>query len=457
MFRVGYLRPDRYNWLLGKGEGGTPIDTYRILMVAPTSFFADYGCHVRILEEIRALQGRGHTVRVATYHNGDEVDGVDIRRTVGLPWRTRLMVGSSRHKVYLDAVLFFEVLKQAFRFKPDIIHAHLHEGALIASVVGRIIRRPVVFDYQGSLTEEMLDHRFIRPGGLRERVMRRVEQVIDYLPSVITPSGTAARDHLIAKGIASERIVLLSDAVDTATFNPELHGPDRERTRARLGIPGNARVVMYLGLLAEYQGTSLLLDAADNLLDSNPDLYFVIAGYPGVDHYARKSSTLKHADRILFPGRIAYRDAPQLLAAGDVAVAPKLSKTEGNGKIFNYMALGLPVVAIDSEPNQLILGGLGHLIPPHDPAAFARGIQAALDDTLATRSALRERIVKHYSWNERVHLLESIYDRVSGREIRVALQVPSDGQRPRSQIAPDMIVIERQKSRHATARDHTAT
>ena len=29
--------------------------SYRVLMIAPTSFFADYGCHVRILEEARSL------------------------------------------------------------------------------------------------------------------------------------------------------------------------------------------------------------------------------------------------------------------------------------------------------------------------------------------------------------------------------------------------------------------
>jgi hypothetical protein len=95
-------------------------------MIAPTSFFADYGCHVRILEEVRALQRRGHRVRLCTYHNGEDIPGIDIRRTVDIPWRKRPVVGSSRHKMYLDVGLFFEVLRQAVAFRPDIIHAHLH-------------------------------------------------------------------------------------------------------------------------------------------------------------------------------------------------------------------------------------------------------------------------------------------------------------------------------------------
>ena len=31
----------------------------RVLMVAPTPFFGDRGCHIRILEEIRAIRGLG--------------------------------------------------------------------------------------------------------------------------------------------------------------------------------------------------------------------------------------------------------------------------------------------------------------------------------------------------------------------------------------------------------------
>ena len=35
----------------------------RILMIAPTSFFSDYGGHIRILEETYTLQDMGHKSR----------------------------------------------------------------------------------------------------------------------------------------------------------------------------------------------------------------------------------------------------------------------------------------------------------------------------------------------------------------------------------------------------------
>jgi len=38
-------------------------------MIAPTSFFADYGCHVRILEEALIVQKMGNEITVCAYRS----------------------------------------------------------------------------------------------------------------------------------------------------------------------------------------------------------------------------------------------------------------------------------------------------------------------------------------------------------------------------------------------------
>src|ERR671929_192184 len=61
---------------------------YRILSIAPSSFFADYGCHVRIYQEARALGRLGHEVTICTYHNGRNpppAPGVRIARMPRVP------------------------------------------------------------------------------------------------------------------------------------------------------------------------------------------------------------------------------------------------------------------------------------------------------------------------------------------------------------------------------------
>src|SRR5512135_2046482 len=115
-----------------------PARHYRVLMIAPTSFFADYGCHVRILEEAQILQKLGQQVTIVTYHNGGPVPGLDIKRGLPVPWRRNYEVGSSRHKIGLDALLALKAFGLMATGRFDIIHAHLHEGALIGVVLGRL-------------------------------------------------------------------------------------------------------------------------------------------------------------------------------------------------------------------------------------------------------------------------------------------------------------------------------
>ena len=87
-----------------------PERTYRVLMIAPTSFFLDYGCHVRIVEEARVLQQLGQRVTIVTYANGRDLPDLDIRRTLPIPWRQHYEVGSSRHKIGFDALLGIKTL-----------------------------------------------------------------------------------------------------------------------------------------------------------------------------------------------------------------------------------------------------------------------------------------------------------------------------------------------------------
>ena len=378
-------------------------------MIAPTSFFADYGCHVRILEEVEALQSRGHTVRVCTYHHGTTPAGVRVHRSVGIPWLKRTEVGSSRHKAYLDVALTVTTLRRAITFRPDIIHGHLHEGALIGGVAARLLRKPLILDYQGSLTEEMIDHQFVRTGGLSERFFRAVERGIERLPDTIVPSGAAATSWLRARYGEQRHIQPLADGVDTCRFDPDQRAAARRSTRERLGIPADATVIGYLGLLATYQGISSILEAAAMLRKSRPELWFVVAGYPAVERYAGMAARLGIADRVLFPGRIPYVDAPDLLSAFDVGLAPKQSTTENNGKLLNYLAMGLPCVATDTVTNRAILGDLGHLFPAGDAVGMADAICNALDETPEQRAKARQRAIGTFSWETRVLELEAIY------------------------------------------------
>ncbi len=413
---------------------------YNILMIAPTSFFGDYGCHVRILEEARVLKKRGQRVTIVTYYKGRNLAELDIVRTRPTPWHADYEVGSSRHKIVFDALLLWTALKTALRLKPDIIHAHLHEGALIGRAVSAVTGAPLVFDYQGSLTAEMLDHHFVRPGGKREWFWRTLERTIDRLPRAILTSSRHSANLLRAElGAQADRAVALPDSVDTDFFRPrtDLDQADIAALKAQWSIPPDRLVLAYLGLLAHYQGTGHILDAAQRVIAVQPNAHFLIMGYPGVGDYRARAERLGIANHVTFTGRVPYEDAGRYLRLGDVALAPKLSLTEGAGKILNYMACGLPTVAFDTPQAREYMAQFGTYAERGNTAALADRMLSLLADAecrQALGAALRTRAMQRFSLDDAAGRILAVYDAVRAsipEARRAALSQLQDGEHAR--------------------------
>jgi glycosyltransferase involved in cell wall biosynthesis len=397
--------------------------SYRVLMIAPTSFFLDYGCHVRILEEARVLQSLGHRVKIVTYPLGRNLPGLDIERTIPIPFRSRNEVGPSRSKILIDALLALKAFQAALAFKPHIIHAHLHEGALIGGILSRGLRVPLVFDFQGSMTSEIVDHRFLDPRSKILPLIRGLEWQIDRLPQkILTSSQNAARLLTDEFHVQASKILILSDNADASAFGPVEDGERAAQMRelqARLGIPDGHKIVVYIGLLDTYRGTDVLLDAAAQLLARRADTHFVIIGFPNIERYQTRARELGIDQHVSFPGRVPYEDVPRWLSLGDVAVEPKMSATEAAGKVLNYMAMALPVVAFDIPVMHEYLGDLGVFAPLGDAAAFADQIETLLEHPERARAiglALRERAQQHFSWERAGRAIECVYQELLKKE-----------------------------------------
>jgi glycosyltransferase involved in cell wall biosynthesis len=390
--------------------------SYRVLSVAPTSFFADYGCHIRILEEARALGRLGHEVTICTYHAGRDPAGVRVVRMPRVPWHAEVRIGSHLHKLYFDALLAARALLASVG-KVDVVHGHLHEGALIGYLVSRLRGVPLVFDYQGSLTREMIDHQFLREGSLLHQPLAWLERTIERLPEVLVTSSANAARTLAAQHRHGPPIVALLDAVDFRRYRG-LPEADIAALRRRLAVPAGVEVVGYVGLLAEYQGVGQLVYAARRIVERRPHTHFLIMGYPGLERYRRQAYDLQILDKVTFTGRVPYEAMPLHLALADVAVSPKLSVSEANGKLLSYMAMGLPTVAYDTPVARELLGDLGVYAPRGDVAALADALEGLLDDAprrAALGPALQACAQREFSWDAAGARLADIYAAAGAR------------------------------------------
>ncbi len=370
----------------------------RILIIAPTPFFADRGCHVRILGEAKALQGLGHVIKVCTYHIGKDIDGIETVRIPSIPWYRKLSAGPSVHKFYIDLLLLWNVLKTCRTFQPDLIHAHLHEGIVIGKLACMLYRVPMVADLQGSLTEELLDHRFIPRWRWLIRTVRWIERRVDEMPHHLIASSTSTA-QLVRERFGFERneVTAIGDGVDLDVFYPRPQDPSLQ---AALGIAPQDKVVVFIGVLTRYQGIDILLDAIGRVRREIRHAKFLFIGYPEAP-YREKARAMGLEECTIFVGKVPYAEAPKYLALGSIAVSPKMSATEANLKLFTYMAMGLPTVVFESPVNREILGDLGVYADYGDVTSLARSLGDLLKDELRAKGLGKgsyQRASACYSW-----------------------------------------------------------
>lgn len=380
-------------------------------MIAPTPFFADRGCHVRIYEEARAVQSLGNTVEIVTYHIGRDLPGITTHRIPQIPWYSKLEAGPSWHKPYLDVLLIFKALSVARRLKPDLIHAHLHEGAFIGILLKKILRIPLLFDCQGSLTGEIVDHGFIGKSSFVAAIFRWLESFINKSADTIITSSTPAAAELVKSwGVPQGTVTAVTDGVNTAEFFPS----DKAEARRMLQLPEHVPVAAFLGLFNRYQGVDLLLEVISLLKKRGSRTHFLLMGFPD-GKYRQLAVDKDIDDMITFTGKVEYAQASRFLSAADIALSPKISLTEANGKLFNYMACGLPCLVFETPVNREILGNTGTYASFADPVDFADKLEALLADSghcaeLGQRS--RERAVREHSWNARGETLLQLYRKI---------------------------------------------
>lgn len=374
----------------------------RVLILAPTPFFADRGCHMHIAEQAYALKRAGLEVLIVTYHIGRDLPGLTTQRIWSLPWYRKLGPGPSWHKFYADPLLLWTAWRAARAFQPDIIHAHLHEGCVLGAALRHLLRIPLVFDMQGSLTGELIAHSFpLAQTKTLRTIWYAIERFIDNIGDVVVIQSTEMKTELGKRfRVPPERIFMAYDGVNTDAFRP------KERNQSlvkKFNIPPGRKVVLYLGGLSPHKGVDILLDAFPHVLAQVPDAFLLLMGYPNEAHYQARVNALGLASHVRVTGKVRYEDAPDYLTLGDVAVAPKRSQTEANGKIYNYMASGLPTVAFDTVVNRDILGDLGAYVHDlNDVAGLANQIVLLLkDDEARSRLAqrVRQKAVDDYSWD----------------------------------------------------------
>ena len=369
---------------------------------------------MRILGEVEQLLDCGHSVVITTYHNGRNIDNLRIERIVNIPWYTKLEAGGSWHKPYLDLLLLWRSIRTAIRFKPDIIHGHLHEGVLVGWMTSQLAFRgkiPVIFDVQGSLSGEMEAYGLIQKKSFLRMFIICIEKMICKLPDRLVCSSKDNKRFLVSKmKVPDKKVTILHDGIDPDFFFVTAG----DGLKQALNIDKRYKVVLYTGSLLSSKGIRYLLEAIPLVLEVRRDTVFLIVGHP-VEQSRSRIEALGVGDSVRFTGKVDFFELPTYLNMADLAVDPKISTAgEASGKILNYMGAGLPIVCFDTTNNRDLLGASGFFAKPGSTGDLAKAIIDALglsDKSRSAGEANRRRARERFSWEVTVNRLLSVYQR----------------------------------------------
>ena len=300
-------------------------------------------------------------------------------------------------------VRLWRLLRQ---LRPDIVHSR-NLAALECQVVAGLSGVPVRIHGEHGRDVSDLDGRSVK-----YQWIRRVFS--PWVHHYIALSRDLERYLTGPVGIGQRRVTQLYNGVDTQRFRP---AEERRPVPAFQG--GQQLVIGTVGRMQPVKDPLNLVHAFIELVQRHADgrerLRLIIVGDGPLRSEAQQLlDAAGLAETAWLPGD--RDDVPELLRSMDVFVLPSLAEGICN-TVLEAMASGLPVVAtnVGGNPELVIDGETGVLVPAADSTALADGIASVISDQGRMRAwgeQGRQRVQREFSLDAMVGRYGDVYERL---------------------------------------------
>lgn len=354
----------------------------------------------------------------------ETVDGLVFHRTP-LPtaaWSGKPLLGELELMRQIERRLD-ELIVQ---LKPQVLHAH--SPVLNAIPAIRAARRhglPVVYEVRAFWEDAAVDHGTTHEGSLRYRATRALETWAFKRVDHVTCICEGLRADIVARGIPSERVSVIPNAVDADAFSAGA-APDLELKRT-LGLDG-AEVLGFIGSFYAYEGLDLLLEALPAILKRRPNArVLLVGGGPQESNLKQQVAAMGLEGKVVFTGRVPHEEVGRYYDLVDVLVYPRhpMRLTELVTPLKPLEAMAQQRVFVASD-----VGGHRELVRDGETGVlFRAGNAVALADAAARLLAEPERwplikaagrafVERERTWRNSVARYQAIYGRLTGEAVR---------------------------------------
>jgi glycosyltransferase involved in cell wall biosynthesis len=292
---------------------------------------------VNVLVDLACAQAEGHAVGVASV-------GGDFEQLLNSRGVTCFALDQRRRPLTLArAALQFRKIVRAFR--PDVVHAHMTTGALLAYS----LRWKLQYSLVTTVHNEFYKSATIMGVG----------------DCVIAVSDAVARS-MVSRGVARNKVKIVR--------NGPLGSIRKAKYESSVPMKLQHPAVVTVGGMYERKGIGPLLEAFARVLEQQPSTHLYLVGDgPDRTRFEIKARELGLSKTVHFEG--FQPDPWRYLRAGDVFVLASLAEPFGL-VLAEAREAGLAIVAtnVGGIPEALDRGEAGILVPPNDPPALADAV-----------------------------------------------------------------------------------
>jgi D-inositol-3-phosphate glycosyltransferase len=381
------------------------------------------GLNVYVTEVAKRLADRGIEMDIFTRSTSSDlpptvelVPGVTVRHITAGPYE-----GLDKNDLPAQLCAFTSgVMREEAVHEPgwyDLVHSHYWLSGQVGWLAKERWGVPLVHSMH---TMARVKNALLAEGDAPEPAMRAIGelQVVAAADRLLASTSEEAAQLVELYGADPARVVTVAPGVDLDVFTPG----DRDESRARIGLPADSVVLLFVGRIQPLKGPDVVLRAVAELLVADPSLrdrlvLAVVGGPSGSglaepEHLAKLAGALGIADLVRFE-----RPAPQSMLAdyyraADVTLVP--SYTESFGLVaVESQACGTPVVAarVGGLLTAVNDGVSGVLIDGHDPVDYACAVGRIVRDP-AYRQSLSVGAVAHagrFGWSSTVDRVLDVY------------------------------------------------
>jgi glycosyltransferase involved in cell wall biosynthesis len=308
------------------------------------------------------LERAGHPTTLVC-KEGSEARVIDRARAIGVGRIATLAFRSGVHAVS-DA----RDLRALLGWLPDADVVHVHRGKehWLAAIANRFAASPRPIVRTRHIAQA------VRPHALNRWLYGRATSL------VVTVTEAIRRQYVAALLVPPERVVALPGGVDLERFHP---GVDGAGFRRSLGIAPDVPLIGLVAGLRVMKGHVMVVEVARRLACRGRRFHMVFIGAGALEAGIRLAIAAAGLEnRVSMAGFVA--DLPAAIAALDVALYAAFESEGMSRVLFEYLAMGVPVVAtrVGVVAEVLDDGRAALLVPAEEPAPLTAAIERLLEN-----------------------------------------------------------------------------